>query len=120
MQEEYDFSNARKNPYVKKLKRQITINLDTEAIDYFKYAIIYLPSLPSVLNPLVVPSSSHSSSMVYPSGDECVNSVKVWISQPMLLMMSKICTGRLFTPFSTRKRAAIFTAKAIRGRSGKG
>lgn len=36
MQEEYDFSNARKNPYVKKLKRQITINLDTEAIDYFK------------------------------------------------------------------------------------
>lgn len=36
MLEEYDFSNARKNPYVKKVKKQITINLDQETIDYFK------------------------------------------------------------------------------------
>ena len=36
MREEYDFSGARKNPYAKKLKKQITINLDTEVIDYFK------------------------------------------------------------------------------------
>ncbi len=36
MKEEYDFSNAKKNPYVKKLKQQITINLDTDAIVYFK------------------------------------------------------------------------------------
>ena len=36
MQEEYDFSNARKNPYAKKLKKQVTINLDAEAIEYFK------------------------------------------------------------------------------------
>ena len=36
MREEYDFSNARKNPYVKKLKRQITINIDESTIDYFK------------------------------------------------------------------------------------
>lgn len=36
MMEEYDFSNARKNPYVKKLKKQITINLDSTTIDYFK------------------------------------------------------------------------------------
>ncbi len=36
MREEYDFSNAIKNPYAKKLKKQITINLDTEVIDYFK------------------------------------------------------------------------------------
>lgn len=36
MRDEYDFSNAKKNPYVKKLKRQITINLDTSTIDYFK------------------------------------------------------------------------------------
>ena len=36
MKEEYDFSNARKNPYAKKLKRQITINLDSDTIDYFK------------------------------------------------------------------------------------
>lgn len=36
MREEYDFANGKKNPYVKKLKKQITINLDTDIIDYFK------------------------------------------------------------------------------------
>ena len=36
MREEYDFSNARKNPYVKKVKKQITINLDENIIEYFK------------------------------------------------------------------------------------
>ena len=36
MKKEYDFSNARPNPYTKKTKRQITINLDVETIDYFK------------------------------------------------------------------------------------
>ena len=36
MRDEYDFSNARKNPYAKKLKKQITINIDVETIDYFK------------------------------------------------------------------------------------
>lgn len=36
MRAEYDFSNARKNPYVKKLKRQITINIDSDTIEYFK------------------------------------------------------------------------------------
>ena len=36
MKREYDFSNARKNPYSKQQKRQITINIDAEAIDYFK------------------------------------------------------------------------------------
>lgn len=36
MREEYDFSNARKNPYIKKLKKQITINIDLDTIDYFK------------------------------------------------------------------------------------
>lgn len=36
MRAEYDFSNARKNPYAKQLKKQITINIDSEAIDYFK------------------------------------------------------------------------------------
>lgn len=34
--EEYDFSKARKNPYTGKLKKQITINLDTDTIEYFK------------------------------------------------------------------------------------
>ncbi len=36
MRDEYDFSAARKNPYAKKLKKQITINLDVDTIDYFK------------------------------------------------------------------------------------
>ena len=36
MREEYDFSNAQKNPYSKKLKKQITINIDCDTIDYFK------------------------------------------------------------------------------------
>ena len=36
MLEEYGFSDARKNPYAKKLKQQITINLDSSTIDYFK------------------------------------------------------------------------------------
>ena len=36
MREEYDFSNARKNPYAKQLKKQITINIDIDAIEYFK------------------------------------------------------------------------------------
>lgn len=36
MRDEYDFSNARKKPYAKKLKKQITINIDSDTIDYFK------------------------------------------------------------------------------------
>lgn len=36
MREEYDFSNAKKNPYAKKIKQQITINLDNNVIEYFK------------------------------------------------------------------------------------
>ena len=36
MKVEYDFSDARPNPYAQKLRRTITINLDTFAIDYFK------------------------------------------------------------------------------------
>ncbi len=36
MKQEYDFTNARKNPYTGKLKQQITINIDSETIAYFK------------------------------------------------------------------------------------
>ena len=36
MREEYNFKNARRNPYIKKEKQQITINIDSEVIDYFK------------------------------------------------------------------------------------
>jgi len=38
MREEYDFSKAIKNPYASQLKKQITIRLDEESIDYFKSA----------------------------------------------------------------------------------
>ena len=34
MRAEYDFSNARKNPYAKKLKKQITINIDSDTTTY--------------------------------------------------------------------------------------
>ena len=36
MRANYDFSKARKNPYAKRLKKQITIRLDTDTIRYFK------------------------------------------------------------------------------------
>lgn len=36
MRKEYDFSKARKNPYASQLKKQITIRLDGDAVDYFK------------------------------------------------------------------------------------
>ncbi len=35
MRDEYDFSNARKNPYVSQ-KKQISINVDVSTIEYFK------------------------------------------------------------------------------------
>ncbi|MBD5504447.1 MAG: antitoxin [Lachnospiraceae bacterium] len=38
MREEYDIENLnpRKNPYSQKLKKQITINIDIDTIDFFK------------------------------------------------------------------------------------
>jgi predicted DNA binding CopG/RHH family protein len=36
MRKVYDFRNARPNPYVKRLKRQVTIRLEEEVILYFK------------------------------------------------------------------------------------
>lgn len=38
MREEYDIKNLnpRKNPYANKLKKQITINVDSSIIDFFK------------------------------------------------------------------------------------
>jgi uncharacterized protein (DUF4415 family) len=35
MRKNYDFSKARRNPYAKRLKRQITIRLDERTIEYF-------------------------------------------------------------------------------------
>ena len=36
MKKEYNFTNAKKNPYANKLKKQITINLNEEVLVYFK------------------------------------------------------------------------------------
>ena len=36
MRREYDFSEARSNPYANRLKRSITIRLDEPTIEYFK------------------------------------------------------------------------------------
>ena len=37
MRQHYDFSKARKNPYAKQLKKQVTIRLDGESIAYFRH-----------------------------------------------------------------------------------
>ena len=36
MKDEYDFSESVQNPYLKKLKKQVTIRLEEEVVDYFK------------------------------------------------------------------------------------
>ena len=36
MRTEYDFSGGKKNPYAKRLKRAVTIRLETEVVSYFK------------------------------------------------------------------------------------
>ena len=36
MRDKYDFTNSVKNPYTKKLKKQVTIRLDEDTIGYFK------------------------------------------------------------------------------------
>lgn len=36
MRKEYDFSDSVKNPYAKHLKKQVTLRLSTDVIQYFK------------------------------------------------------------------------------------
>lgn len=36
MKKNYDFSKAIKNPYAKRLKRQLTLQLDADTITYFQ------------------------------------------------------------------------------------
>ena len=36
MRKEYDFSKARTNPYARRLKRSVTIRLDTSTVEYFR------------------------------------------------------------------------------------
>jgi len=36
MRKEYDFANAQVNPYIKKLRKQISIRIDIDTINFFK------------------------------------------------------------------------------------
>lgn len=36
MREEYDFSDSRPNPYVGRLRKPVTMNIDVANIEYFK------------------------------------------------------------------------------------
>lgn len=36
MKKHYDFSNSKRNPYLKKPKKQLTIRLDEDTIEYFR------------------------------------------------------------------------------------
>ena len=36
MRKEYDFSESKPNSYARKLKRQVTIRIDEDALEYFK------------------------------------------------------------------------------------
>ena len=36
MRDNYDFSKAKRNPYAKHLKRQVTIRLDRDTLAYFR------------------------------------------------------------------------------------
>ncbi len=36
MRKQYDFSGGIKNPYAKRLKKQITIRIEKDILDYFK------------------------------------------------------------------------------------
>ena len=37
MRKHYDFSKAKRNPYARRLKQQVTIRLDQETIGYFRH-----------------------------------------------------------------------------------
>jgi len=36
MRKEYDFTNGKLNPYIKKLRKQISIRIDIDTINFFK------------------------------------------------------------------------------------
>ena len=36
MRDEYDFTNAKPNPYIKKLRKQISMRIDIDTINFFK------------------------------------------------------------------------------------
>ncbi|MBQ6239399.1 MAG: hypothetical protein IJK56_03440 [Firmicutes bacterium] len=57
MKSEYDIAklNPRSNPYAKRLKKAVTINLDVPTIDYFKQEVVRT-GLPYQINRFRFPS----------------------------------------------------------------
>ena len=55
MREEYDFSNAKRNPYAKKLKKQITINKRKHKISFEEAKSVFYDE-----NALVLDDPDHS------------------------------------------------------------
>ena len=55
MRKEYDFSTSVKNPYAKKVKKQISLNIEVETIEYFK-SIAAKTGMPyqTLINPTIV------------------------------------------------------------------
>ena len=37
MRKHYDFSDAKRNPYARRLKQQVTIRIDRDTINYFRH-----------------------------------------------------------------------------------
>jgi len=60
MRDEYDFSQARPNPYSQRLKKQVTIRLDIDTVDYFK-ALATQTGIPyqSLINLYLADCASH-------------------------------------------------------------
>ena len=63
MREEYDFSNSVANPYVKKARKQVTMNLDVDVIDRFfvehKTLFSDAPGVFRILKSGVRPAKAH-------------------------------------------------------------
>ena len=53
MRKEYDFSNAMPNPYIKKLRKQIAVKIDTSIVDYFKASQYIRYDLPKSDKPVL-------------------------------------------------------------------
>ena len=99
MNKQYDFSNAIKNPYIKKLKKQITIRLDHETISYFKglaneYGMPYQNLINMYLHSR--PNCRHTGESRYP---EELSQRRYWI--PAFAGMTSEAISNLTTPFST-------------------
>ncbi len=85
MRDEYDLSGGIKNPYVKKLKQQITIDLDNSVIAYFKtmsenVGIVRLSPFPQYCAPRIEPAAVTARTNIFCTNCTCVASETAVIS----------------------------------------